>query len=593
MEYGCMEFEMEYEEMEMMKKEMEMMGTPPGKGRFRRKLGERAIHRRLQAGLSADEATAQSYSFSASSFASQANSDRNSLPSALTTLIEGASHMAVVLDNFCVDFLASHPALYNMLELDEANSWASYLVKDLVGYDGVTLTEPEYIVVFQGTKATDMSMVQYNLDVEPVFAFLNANSATIMPGGYYRYMSSLLTCMDDMIASPFDGVSNSVPTFITGHSLGGAAATLYAQSKAEWLTQTDTTPRLVTFGAAPTAYVGPSPTDGIAKPLIECKATVVGQTQTTGMVRRLGDTMSTDVMGMYCTSEGFLTASGMSFALGDRGVGAVCTEAPPLSVRFYHKFDPIPSIAVWGGQYAHSVQFPIMLADYSVDTCRGESSCVISSASIDSSADDVDYWSYRLRGTNPFLVTDYLCAEDSVQAAAMPTTCESGISSYATMANPWPCGQIPVMKYWQNHGNLLTPTFSFKNMVWEFEDLKHTLMVVYEDYTDCVGDWYETFSTYWDRALIEMPYSLGMMFTFTYVHSTYGLYPLCITLDPETGTPVSQGNTGGETIDQPTCTMAQIDACYDFCEAEAAGDTSCVQCCVWSEECAPCLEEAM
>jgi hypothetical protein len=601
MEYGCMEFEMEFEEMEMMKKETEMMdkdGPPPGK-RFRRKLGERAIHRRLQAGLSADEATAQSYSFSASSFASQANSDRNSLPSSLTTLIEGASHMAVVLDNFCVDFLASHPALYNSLELDEANSWASYLVKDVVGYDGVTLTEPEYIVVFQGTKATDMSMVQYNLDIEPVFAFLSSTKPTIMPSGYYRYMSSLLACMDDMIASPFDGTTNTIPTFITGHSLGGAAATLYAQSKDEWLPDASqiaagyTYPRLVTFGAAPTAYNGPSPTDGIVKPLIVCEETIVGEVETVESVRRLtaddDGTMGEETMGRYCTSEGYLTGTGMSLYLGELAISSFCELAPPNSVRFYHKFDPIPSIMLWGGQYAHVASFGMMLGDYSIDTCASVTGCLISSAE---KSDTADYWDYRLRGTNPFLITDYLCTEDSVQATSMYTSCESGLSSYMTMMQPMPCAQIPLMKYWQKHDNLLTPDFSFKNMVLDFADLKYSMLVIYEDYMDCVGDWYTTFSTYWDKAIIEMPWSGGLAFTFTYVHATYGLYPLCVDIDERSGMPLAQGNEGGESVDQPDCTSTEIDACSDYCRDYGGGDPSCITCCVWSEECMPCVTAA-
>jgi hypothetical protein len=493
------------------------------------------------------------------------------------------------------------------------NSWASYLQK--VSSEGT-----EYIVAFQGTKATDLSMLQYNTRQTPIFTYMG-DMPMIIPEGYYDYMAGLAVCMDKMISD-----LSVLPTFITGHSLGGAAATLYANAHmVEWgaadtlgedafaMAAADITsfPRLVTFGAAPTFYQGAGP--GMEADAYGTKIKCImqpgygagemdewcgfgGEALTELMIRRKmtgnseeeklaqrrlsyyyygADDDEFRVDEEYWAAEGydvdslFMLSSAystfMTSILGDgaSGKSGYCALAYPQSVRFYHKFDPIPSIAMWKGNYAHSVEWAVMVYDKYDSACSiAAGGCPISSV-VDSSyeVDDLGF-----DDADPSVVDEYLCTMFGAQAATWVSSCGDAYSSYMSFLNPFPCGQIlfhehlinfmdgdyygwDVDKYINGDdtselslGTIGKSVFGQSNtggdiVIYTFPtgtpekynifDLQYVLFHEFETFGKCVADWFATMDLYLVPAIVDMWYSFGAFFTFSYVHSTYGFYPLC------------------------------------------------------------------
>merc|ERR1719162_2391631 len=294
------------------------------------------------------------------------------------------------------------------LALKEMNAWASYIEKDPDGphrqktNDDATVTlkgnaqKPEFIVSFQGTKSTDSSMVHYSLMNDPVYTCLGSVCNIVMDG-YFQYMNGLKGCLDDFVDNhkvlansadgSFDGNTkvHAHTTFITGHSLGGAAATIYAQTRPlhSWQPKNDGSyessftgsvdaklfPRLVVFGTPPTGYKGfkaihpdnmiedqgysnalgntikcvyptgqghmkhaplptsPSSTDDFGYEYGICSGTM-----------NMNADPFNDDYGLYMTESGFGT-----YQSTHGGSSGYCGRAMKQSVGFMHKFDPIPS----------------------------------------------------------------------------------------------------------------------------------------------------------------------------------------------------------------------------------------------------------
>jgi hypothetical protein len=234
----------------------------------------------------------------------------------------------------------------------QPNAWGSLLTKG-----GATVAS------FQGTKMHDASMLEYTYKRNPVY-ITSGGWATVTTEGYAMYFSQLATCMSSL---------SSTPTYITGHSLGGAAATMYAGMLG--------TGALVTFGAPPTTYRS-FLVPGLSPPTI------------------------TDKLNVATFAKSF------NFVPPDK-------YFPPMgSVRYFHKFDPIPSFYFSFGLWAHGTESAILLADVLDGECKSPK-CGEGTAS-------------KLSG--------WLC--DGAGIATSATSTGPDYYSYTNMLNPLPCAEI-------------------------------------------------------------------------------------------------------------------------------------------------------
>jgi hypothetical protein len=491
----------------------------------------------------------------------------------LYTDADGMGESYKAFDSYCQSFMDDVTPEYTYdrysLGLKQGNSWASYLVKEVAsGY-------PEYVVAFQGTKSSDHTMLPYNFNQKPLFTYIG-ESPVVCPEGVYWYMESLAECMSWMIDDPsgFDvypsSLSNKQPTFITGHSLGGNAATLYAKSKAAWSDSTACPtckyPRLVTFGAPPNVFRGKF-TEG----LIGCAA---GMSESSAGATFLGDST-------YCDG-GSLTEDGYAeYAEYLGGVGNFCSGSNPQSVRFFHKFDPVPSQAMWKGQFAHGLEHAMMIYDMPGSSCGDITTCDISSATLDQGESDFGLSSQKA------MIKDYLCDKWSVEAKAFYTSCYDEITSYMSLFNPWPCGEIIFHRIWQEEWDTSSlqkiGTDGVVEAMWgtelvsvlDFVALQDSIFVKFEEYTDCVASYEVTLSTYIQNSIVDMP-EVGalsyMVFGFNWVHSTYGQYPLCTSLDSSTGeiTMTNIDSADLAKVDTNECDSSWITYCESECSYSAA-----------------------
>jgi hypothetical protein len=174
---------------------------------------------------------------------------------------------------------------------------------------------------------------------------------------------------------------------------------------------------------------------------------------------------------------------------------------------------------------------------------------------------DYDIMDMGMGGSNPLAVTDYLCTKYDVSSATWPSKCKAGYSSYMTMLNPFPCGQILFMEKWDefidgtvlgfdtkkfldgevysvndittsvfggDNGEFCLVNFDGAPFCMNFYDLAYTIFKEAETFSVCVADWMATVDAYVLSSVVDMWYGFGMMFTFSYVHSTYPYYPLCV-----------------------------------------------------------------
>merc|ERR1719453_1452102 len=169
--------------------------------------------------------------------------------------------------------------------MTEPNAWASLLVKD-----------GKKVASFQGTKMHDASMMDYSLKRDPVYLKFGG-PATVIQEGYALYVAHLFTCMYAMPS----------PDFVTGHSLGGAAAVVYNKIVGG---------SLVTFGA-PATYYRSFGVSGLTSPSV-----TTGYEIKTKLPVSVPSTLPTYSCG-------------------------------GSSVRYFHKFDPIPGFYYAGGMWMH------------------------------------------------------------------------------------------------------------------------------------------------------------------------------------------------------------------------------------------------
>jgi hypothetical protein len=215
-----------------------------------------------------------------------------------------------------------------------------------------------------------------------------------------------------------------------------------------------------------------------------------------------------------------------------------------------------------------------MVSDHNTAQCEaGYTGCQIAAA--EASPEASTYEAYRLRGTNPFLITDYVCtgSAGNVQAMSIYSSCDQEITSYLTVLNPFPCATIPLIKVYQalvaGGLELGIHTMGFDKYVatLDFDDLAFTLFNVFEDYSSCVDSWATSLTFHFVKAMLEFPEMLGIAWSFTWLHSVYGMYPLCAVANDD-GTLMDQGNIDGETYNTHYCNADAVNECYDECAAE-------------------------
>jgi hypothetical protein len=294
------------------------------------------------------------------------------------------------------------------------------------------------------------------------------------------------------------------------------------------------------------------------------------------------------------------------------GISNHCGKTNPQGIRFQHKFDPIPSIAMWKGQYAHQVQTAMLLWDMVDMACESDSGCAISSASL---ASGKDMREMGLGGANPFMIKDYLCDKWGAEPKSMYTDCYDLIAPYMSMLNPWPCGQILFQRVWAEEweiselqkfgangvidvqwstrnenclGNIHVGagtgcnTHSIEQIgAIDVAELQSGIFRKFEDYQLCVLGYEATLSTYIQNAIIDMPDLGAFVFTFSWVHSVYGYYPLCTSMD-------SSGDIIEMNIDSAdTAGVNKMDGC------SGAAVTTCANSCSTDYSNPWCMEDCM
>jgi len=245
--------------------------------------------------------------------------------------------------------------------MTEPNAWASLLVKD-----------GKKVASFQGTKMHDASMMDYSLKRDPVYLKFGG-PATVIQEGYALYVSHLFTCMYAMPS----------PDFVTGHSLGGAAAVVYNKIVGG---------SLVTFGA-PATYYRSFGVSGLTSPSV-----TTGYEIKTKLPVSVPSTLPTYSCG-------------------------------GSSVRYFHKFDPIPGFYYAGGMWMHETAKAVMVWDEASSACGVSGSCGVNPKV-----------NGAIKGTT---LPKYLCTEFGIKTSAKSFGC-SGMDyfSYTNVINPVPCAEV-------------------------------------------------------------------------------------------------------------------------------------------------------
>merc|ERR1719375_306640 len=285
-------------------------------------------------------------------------------------------------------------------------AWASFLYKD-----------SEIVLAFQGTQMHKFQMLQYTFKADPIFFeymnyFSGHHSGAVVTEGLALYMFQLINCVDSIYyALP------GKTAYITGHSLGGSAATLYAQLQmGSPIPTIGTETFLVTFGAPATASR-------------ECLAGECPKLKYFWGSRGVNAIKGDAKMMQKIASIGLDTM----FSAPSKCMGFADKVAPgqvsfiPGSMRFMHKFDPIPSIGFGFGRWSHMTEYAMVLFD--MPGCKSVfpqcSDGLVASTS-----------PYPIGAGNK--LEGYLC-DMGVQASAKMFMCAPEYYSYTNMMNPFPC----------------------------------------------------------------------------------------------------------------------------------------------------------
>jgi len=359
--------------------------------------------------------------------------------------------------------------------------------------------DAKYVLAFQGTKFSEPAMLMYSQKKEAVYVDMGGGYSTVTTEGFAMYTSEIFPCMDSMLSS-----LGKVP-YITGHSLGGSAATLYAEKSGSYV-------ELVTFGAMPTTPIDYKPAS------VKCEL---------------------DWVGGKCKSGGYTPPSFQ-------------TPTLPNSFRYFHKFDPIPGYYFSLTTWKHVSETAYLLYD-STEECTFDPN--LNGITYDSGYTLANYDSDFNGLTHAATavvedIYDMLCDEYGVSPGVWEVQGDPNVYfSYTNAMNPMPCAEA-----------LLTLTVDYVNsapgMSVPFSSTNPApgTWIMYESFYECSQSYIASLSayfaiylagqlkdTYWphfydsDVTAAEVQWHLMFygMWGLWWIHSSYPNYDLNTEYGPQ------------------------------------------------------------
>jgi hypothetical protein len=292
-------------------------------------------------------------------------------------------------------------------------------------------------------------MLFYSMSKDPVY-FSWEGADFVTSEGFALYTSETFPCVSSFVDEITD--LQGELTWVTGHSLGGAAATLYA------MTNYGNGVSLVTFGAMPTGHLE---VGGATAFVFPC------------------ETYSTD----SCAGS------------GSPGAGAASSQV--TGVRYFHKFDPASGFYFNSISLKHEVSEAYILYDTDddctnssivLDTVAGNkvlpllpSDPGVKKYDYDADRDGLDSDDlYKLTNLHKFLCTNYEVATNVASA-------DSSYYSYLAMVDPVPCKEALLSMAWAYIESL--PFVSSSAMPAE-------MWLPGETFLECSADWLATTEAY-------------------------------------------------------------------------------------------------
>jgi hypothetical protein len=214
----------------------------------------------------------------------------------------------------------------------------------------------------------------------------------------------------------------------------------------------------------------------------------------------------------------------------------------PGSIRFMHKFDPIPSMGFQYGQWSHGTQYGMLL--YDMSGCNsGTPACA--NGMVESTGHPGLLHEAGPYAGQPEALPHYLC-ESGVQPSGKMFQCNSEYYSYTNMFNPVPCVEVLIaqMYLYDKHmgdahypGDALSPFIPHEDFDYCSSSYTATVEMYYSVYlaadigsipameTD-LQDIVDSNGNY-DETELLMAVGYWAAWGLIYIHMAYPNYPLC------------------------------------------------------------------
>merc|ERR1711968_346899 len=219
-------------------------------------------------------------------------------------------------------------------------------------------------------------------------------------------------------------------------------------------------------------------------------------------------------------------------------VKTIGTKAPTKSIRFFHKFDPVPSALLYKNSWEHKTEEALLLFDMPMSACYNPEtpSCAMTTGAPYNTRSYVP-WSFRWE-TNMGVdsLHNFLCDSYDVKASGYLLSGKKSETyfSYMNMFNPMPCAEVLVSNVYES---LKTNGIQLAPMNAPFVPLENFAECT-ETYLGTVKAYYKTYlasdlegfrgSKDWEEDWLEHT-TFVLAWGLMYVHMTYPNYPLCAT----------------------------------------------------------------